>query len=39
MIKLKKLITIAVLVSMLPGTVMAQGEGKKKMPRQQRVKM
>ena len=28
MIKLKKLIAIAVLVSMLPGTVMAQGEGK-----------
>ena len=28
MIKLKKLIAIAALVSMLPGTVMAQGEGK-----------
>ena len=30
MIRLKKLIAIAVLVSMLPVTVMAQGEGKKK---------
>ena len=30
MIKLKKLIAIAVLVSMLPRTVMAQGDGKKK---------
>ena len=33
MIRLKKLIAIAVLVSMLPVTVMAQGEGKKKIPR------
>ena len=38
MIKLKKLIAIAVLATMLPRTVMAQGDGKKKMPRHQKIK-